>query len=125
MTKTFTRFIIIGLVSTAINYATFYALYALNIMHYAPASAIGYCTGLVVGYFFNKAWTFEVSQHSVGGITKYISTYMASLVLGLGILTILVDTIGLPAWFSNILVIGVTTITNYCGLKFWAFKEIA
>lgn len=123
MSKTFIRFIIIGLVSTSINYATFYGLYALNILHYASASAVGYCSGLGIGYFFNKAWTFEVEEHSIGGISKYLTTYFASLFLGLGCLAILVDSIGIPAWFSNILVIGLTTVTNFCGLRFWAFKE--
>lgn len=123
MSKTFVRFIVIGLVSTAINYATFYALYALEILHYAPASAVGYCIGLIVGYFFNKAWTFEVAQHSVGGVAKYLTTYTASLCLSLALLTLLVDGLGVPAWLSNIGVIGVTTVTNYCGLRFWAFKE--
>lgn len=123
MNNTFSRFIIIGGVATAINYAVFYTLYALQLLHYAPASATGYCSGLIVGYFFNKAWTFEIKHHSLGGVTKYLTTYIISLLLGLGCLTLLVDIIGIPAWLANILVIGLTTVTNFCGLKFWAFKE--
>ncbi|MBT5953774.1 hypothetical protein HOG98_03540 [bacterium] len=119
--KSFLRFLIIGGVSTAINYSVFHVFLAVFGMHYAMSSGVGYCTGLVVGYFFNKSWTFQAARHSVAAITQYICVYLGSLTLSLVLLSFLIEGLSFPAWFANIIAIGLTTITNFVGLRFWVF----
>jgi len=55
----------------------------------------------------------------------YIGVNVTSLILSLLLLQILVDWVGLPAWFSNIMAIGLSTTTNFIGLKFIVFKHEA
>ncbi|EKE01873.1 MAG: GtrA family protein [uncultured bacterium] len=122
------RFLLTGSVSTAVNYGVFFAMaYGLHI-HYIVASMVGYMTGLGVGYVLNRNWTFSTHKamtklHNELGL--YIGVNVTSLILSLLLLQILVDWVGLPAWFSNIMAIGLSTTTNFIGLKFIVFKHEA
>lgn len=118
------KFLLVGSVSTALNYLVFAICLGLNI-YYLAASLIGYLSGLSVGYLFNRNWTFSShkathKQHQEIG--TYLLVNLTSLVLSLLLLRSLVDGLLWPAWFSNILAIGLSTTTNYLGLKFVVFK---
>ncbi len=57
------RFLIVGALSTVVNYSVFYGLILLGI-DYIPAAAGGFLIGVAVGYSLNKSWTFGVSAPS-------------------------------------------------------------
>ena len=121
LSNQFLRFCFVGGLSTIINYSVFYLLLVSGI-HYLISSAIGYLTGVLVGFTLNKKFTFrsESKQYSIE-ITKYLFVYTASLFLGLGLLRLLVS-FGLSALLANVCSIGLTTITNFLGSKFFVFK---
>lgn len=118
----FFKFITVGVLSTIINYSLFYALYQLAGLHYLLASAIGFFSGVFAGYFLNKTWTFLVSETRKSTVAKYYSVYLLSLALSLILLEFGVTTLNIPPLIANIIVIGVTTCTNFIGIKYWAFK---
>lgn len=120
------RFLLVGSLSTTVNYLVFFGSAYLLDIYYILASTIGYLSGLVVGYVLNRNWTFSTSkaiskQHHE--IARYLLLNATSLVLSLLCLHLLVDWLSLPAWFSNILAIAVSTTTNFLGLKFVVFKS--
>lgn len=120
------RFILVGSLSTVVNYAVFFGTAYLLQVYYIAASMIGYVSGLGVGYALNRNWTFSAHKattkqyHEMG---LYIGVNVTSLVLSLLLLHVLVDWVGLPAWFSNIMAIGLSTTTNFIGLKFVVFRS--
>lgn len=120
------RFILVGSLSTAVNYAVFFGTAYLLHVYYIIASTIGYLSGLSLGYALNRNWTFSTHKaitkqyHEMG---LYIAVNVASLIVSLLFLHVLVDWVGLPAWFSNIMAIGLSTTTNFIGLKFVVFKS--
>lgn len=121
--KQFTRFIIIGVFSTIINYGLFYFAHNFLNIDYLISAAAGFIAGVFAGYGFNKSWTFETKEDSKSHVIKYTVVYTVSLFLGLGFLKVLVDRLGMVANMANILTIGLTTCTNFTGIKFWVFKK--
>ena len=121
--KQFFKFIVIGLLSTVINYGVFYALYEFFSIYYILSSAIGFITGVFAGYGLNKTWTFGVKNSRSRYIHKYCIVYIFSLFLGLGFLNFLVTVLDFTAEFANILTIGLTTCTNFMGIKLLVFKK--
>lgn len=119
--KQFLRFILIGGFSTLVNYAIFYTLYQVFHLHYLTASSLGFLTGVLAGYTFNKNWTFESKTPPKHTWVKYLGLYLVSLMLGLGFLKGLVM-LGIPPLIANVLMIGLTTCTNFIGTKVWVFK---
>jgi len=119
----FSKFVIIGVFSTIINYATFYIFYEFLKFHYILSSAIGFMLGVIVGYGFNKNWAFGVKGKNCRYIYKYYIVYTISLFLGLGFLKFLVSVLEIMPEISNFLTIGLTTCTNFIGIKFWVFKK--
>lgn len=123
ITQQFLKFIVIGGVSTIINYIVFYALYEFGSINYVISSAAGFIIGVFVGYGFNKRWTFGVKERTKQYVYKYYVVYTISLLLGLGFLKLLVVVLGLVPQIANVLTIGLTTCTNFMGTKFWVFRK--
>ena len=119
----FKRFIIIGSLSTIFNYIVFLAFFSTN-FNYLLSSSIGYISGLILGFMFNKKWTFQLRDHTNSiEIIKYIIVYFLSLVLSLSVLNILVNNMEIDARIANIFAIILTTMTNFLGLKFYVFRK--
>ncbi len=119
----FLRFASVGVVSTAINYGVFLiSLYALG-LDFITAGATGYIAGVAVGFGLNKRFTFKSDGSTKAELQKYFAVYTFSLFLGLSLLKLLVQSAGVHPAAANVLVIGVTTATNFIGSKFFAFRK--
>jgi len=119
----FLKFIIIGSLSTLLNYAIFYTIYNFFNLNYALSSGFGFIVGVFMGYRLNKTWTFEIKVTEENYVYKYYFVYTASLFLSLIFLDFLVSKLSIIPEIANILTIGLTTCTNFIGTKFWAFKK--
>lgn len=116
------RFLIVGCLSTLLNYVVFLLSYWLGFF-YLTASAIGFISGVVLGYFLNKNWTYAVKRASTPGLViRYLLVYSFSLLAGLAFINILVGELGLSPLAGNILSICLTTFLNLIGTRFFVFK---
>ncbi len=120
------RFMVVGALSTVVNYATF-AFFLVGIrMAYIPASIVGYVTGMVLGYFCNRKWSFAPASHmSFKEVVQYISVYLGSLGLNAMSLFVLVEYGGVSPLVGNIFAITISTATNYVGLRYVVFGNYA
>lgn len=116
----FSRFILVGGISTIINYSVFYALFSLG-YNYLIASAVGYIVGAVFGYVFNARLTFK--KKAGLSVIPYFSVYTFSLVTGLGVLKFFASSLNINPLLANLLAIGYTTMTNFLGSRYIAFNE--
>ena len=119
----FFKFVNVGILSTFFNYSCFYVLFSFFSLNYMLSSATGYLFGVFVGFIFNKGWTFQYQGITVKEPFKYITLYTFSLLLGLAFLRLLVSNLSIPPEIANVATIGLTTITNFLGLKFWVFRK--
>jgi len=124
MIKTqFSKFLMVGATSTALNYLFFLILLNFLDINFLIASTIGYSVGLVFGYYFNKSWTFKLEQDSNLIKFKYFLIYMISLLSGLALLNTLVVKLSILIEIANVMVIVYTTLSNFIGTKFLVFKK--
>lgn len=123
MTREIIRFLIVGGVSTVLNYSSFFILLKLFDSNYLLSSGIGYIFGLILGYSLNKNWTFEYKNESIKTRLKYLVVYGVNLLLSLLILKGLKTNLGLNPIIGNFIVICYTTIANFVGIKIFVFNE--
>ena len=119
----FFRFVIVGSISTIINYSSFYLFYTFLTINYVVSSATGYVAGLLVGFVINKSWTFGAEGQYRKFIFTYLIIYILSLLIGVMFIRFLVEELKIMPEIANIMVIGVTTLTNFIGVKFLVFKK--
>lgn len=117
-------FLIVGGLSTALNYSVFWALLDLFGVNYVLSSWTGYFAGVFFGYYLNARYTFGM-RTPLGGKhpVLYTAVYLASLGLSTGTLVLLVEVLGIPPKAANLIVIGQTTVTNYLGCKYLVFRR--
>jgi putative flippase GtrA len=118
------RFLIVGLISTIINYLFFIFFLKEWEWQYQIASICGFIIGVSIGYPLNKLWTYKVSHKTESSAVfyKYGCVYLASLTVNFYVLGFLVKKFSFDPRVANGAAIIVTTIINFIGTKFWAFR---
>lgn len=102
----------------------FFVLYRFFNVYYPIAHAIGYITGVLFGYAFNRSWTFiSVIAKKKWELLLYITVYVTSLLLSVAALQIIVEYIHINPLIANIFAIGVSMVTNFLGCKYLVFDE--
>jgi putative flippase GtrA len=120
----FYKFIVVGVVATLVNYSIFYILLEFLKINYLISSAFGFLFGMVIGYFLNRKWTFQIEIKTTNAeIIKYFLVYTFSLILSLIFLKITVDAFKINAKIANFFALILTTFTNFIGIKITVFKD--
>lgn len=107
---TFPRFVIAGGLNTALTYILYLGL--LPLMPYAWAYSLSYVAGIALGYLLNSKWVFK-SQASFRTATAYPLTYGINYVLGVGLLWLLVEFVGVPKEIAPLIVVAVSMPVMY------------
>lgn len=115
-------FLLIGGLATILNYSVFYLLYRAGIL-YIYSSIFGYLTGLILGYFLNKVYTFKSKESFRRAIPLYLAVYIFSLLLIIIFLPIMVEYLSINALIANFILLIVTTFINFFGSKILAFRN--
>jgi putative flippase GtrA len=123
MLKKLIRFLIVGGISTIINYLTFFILLKNLGVNYLTSSGIGYILGLGLGFFLNKVWTFNCNSKSIALKIKYFIVYMVNLGISLILLKYLSLHLNINPMIGNIVSIIYTTIFNFIGINKYVFGK--
>ena len=131
------RFILVGLVNTAVGYGVMFGLYNLAGLHtwgdtgYWISSAANYIVGSVVSFFLNKHFTFRNQEKGVKVVLRFALNIAVCWALAYGIAKPL--TVGLLAgtgWsqqiqgnLSMLAGSGIFVFLNYFGQRFFAFRS--
>jgi putative flippase GtrA len=118
----FIKFVVVGVLSTMVNYGLFYILLTYSHLDYKIASAIGFIAGVCAGFLLNKSWTFSNDSEAGKYVFKYFILYTVSLAVSLLFLKITVEKFNIDARVANVLSIGITTVINFIGTKWMVFK---
>jgi putative flippase GtrA len=76
LVTTGSKFVVVGIISTVLNYALFWFLAQILSVNYLVSSISGYLFGLICGFLINNFWTFdfgEVNLTIVLWATCYVS----------------------------------------------------
>lgn len=121
----FIRFCLVGVIGVTTNYSIFATLLHFLHINYLISAAIGFIIGVFLVYFLNKHFTFKVvfgnRLANILSILRYYGVNLFSLMLGLIMLYILVEAFHINPYIAYILTIGITTVTNYLGSKYFVY----
>jgi putative flippase GtrA len=111
------RFIVAGGLNTAVTLVLYLALLAL--LPHPVAYTLTFVAGVVLSYLLNRSFVFR----SDGGVTTMLlfpMVYVVQYVVGLLVVLVWVDLMGLPAALASIAAVIVTLPITY-GLLRWVF----
>lgn len=118
------KFVLVGAISTGINYGVFFLVFKIFHFHYALGAVAGYMSGLIFGYIYNRKWTFwPTSYGRLQEIVLYITVYGFSLILNISLLNILVVLGKINPLPANVIAMAAAMCTNFLGLKYLVFNE--
>ena len=134
---TFFRFILVGLVNTAVCYGVMFGLYNLTPLNTWGsrgqwiASAANYIVGSIVSFFLNKHFTFRNQERGAGVVLRFVLNITVCWLLAYGlaqpIMARLMAETALSEQIKGNLTLlagsGLFVILNYGGQRWFAFRS--
>ena len=117
------RYGVIGIVSTSINYSLFLFFFYILKFNLYPSLLMGYIGGCLFSFHYGRTWIFGIrNQFKITQLTKFILSYT----IGILILRILSNTLEAFSFNSSLkwLIVCIPIIVlNYLLLRLWVFKN--
>ena len=123
------KFVLVGIINTAVGTAVMFVLYNLFCANYWFASAMNYVVGSTVSYFLNKYFTFQNTEKSFKQVIQFIVNITVCYLLAYGIAKPVVRFIlsGFSVNFQeNVAMLAGMCIfvgLNYVGQRFVVFRN--
>ena len=121
------KYLIIGVLTTALNYTVFVILVNVVKMEMHASNLIAWLVGVIFAYFTNKLFVFESKSFKVQVLGKEIISFGAarvfSLLLEEIILYIFVDLLNMNKLIIKLIANIIVIIVNYILSKFFIFKK--
>ena len=123
------RFIIVGCINTVVGTAIMFGLYNLASCSYWVSSAANYILTSILSFFLNKFFTFQNKEKSIGQVVRFAVNIAVCYLLAYGIakpLCLYLLSGAAASLRDNVsMFVGMCLFTafNYCGQRFFAFKN--
>lgn len=118
------RFLVVGTLSVIVDFGVYTLLTSFAPLPWGLAKGISYASGVVVGFFGNKFWTFQSPRRRASEPALYLLLYSGTLLLNIGCNQAALWLLGAPLKLVAFLfATGVTTLTNFLGMKYVAFRR--
>lgn len=127
--KTFLRFVLVGVINTLFGTTIMFVFYNLFHFSYWISSAANYICGSILSYFLNKYFTFKNKSKDAKTFIKFVINITICYLLSYGTakpLAAMILSSTTPVIQENgAMLTGMClfVILNYCGQRFFAFKE--
>ena len=126
---TMVKFLLVGVVNTLVGTGTMFLLYNLAQCSYWVSSAANYVVGGVVSFFLNKYFTFQNKERSWGQVARFIFTIGCCYLIAYGgakpiVMWLLAgQSVKVQENVAMLVGMGLYTILNYFGQRFFAFRS--
>ncbi len=127
--KTFLRFVLVGLINTAVGTAIMFVFYNVFGMSYWLSSASNYFFGSILSYFLNKYYTFRYKKRDWKVVARFVVNISACYLIAYGaakpLIRALMSGFGVTVQENVAMVCGMVLFValNYIGQRFFAFKN--
>ena len=127
--NTVLRFILVGVINTLVGTAIMFGLYNLAHCSYWVSSASNYILTSILSFFLNKFFTFQNKEKSVGQVVRFAVNIAVCYLLAYGIakpLCLYLLSGAAALLRDNVsMFVGMCLFTafNYCGQRFFAFRN--
>ena len=124
--RQFFKFGVVGASGTVVNFIIYHSVIRLFAAPIWLAYAIGFITGGVNNYWWNRHWTFRSQGHPWKELAQFIT--VSAVALGISEFVLIEAARFVPAMpFRNSVVWLVATFVgmgwNFFGNKFWTFRQ--
>lgn len=122
MNSKFTRFIVIGFLSTFINYLIFNIIYSIS-ENIVLSSYLGYLIALLNSFIFGKKWVFK-TQNKISFLKKFL--YLIVYLTGGTIMTLVISYlqgIGFNYKVAWLIGLNFSMANNFLGSKYIIFNK--
>ena len=89
----------------------------------AVATTISYTIGTAHSYVWNKFFTFESKDKSVGEVLRFVAVYAVQLVINFAMKWALIELLGINTYVAMIITLLVTTCISFFGHKLFSFRN--
>lgn len=120
--RQFLRYVMVGLASNAIIYATYLVLTRLGIGPKLAMSLL-YGVGVLQTFVFNKKWSFRFDGAAAPALVRYATAYALGYVVNLSALMLFVDQMGLPHQWVQVAMIVVVAVMLFLAQRYWVFPQ--
>ncbi len=125
--KSIPKFLLVGLLNTLLSAVLMFLLEGLG---YWISTAIAYIAGAVLSFFLNRKFTFNSQEKAMKSAVKFavniLLCYVIAYSLAQPFAGFILSKTEIPAiWqerIAKILGMGIYTVINYFGQRFFAFK---
>ena len=119
------KFLIIGVITVAIDYSA-YGILVYFLFNLSFAKTIGFVLGTFFSFIANRKITFGYHEHFWRGLAKFIFLYAISMTLNVFFNNLslkLLGNISFKFQISFIIATIISATINFLGMKFFVFKK--
>lgn len=121
-TKEMMSYIIVGGLTTFVNYLAYYILLAVH-CHWIIANSVSWFVAVIFAFYTNKKYVFKSTKSVKDEIISFFIMRFATLIIENISLFLFIELLGYQQMLSKILVSVVTVVLNYILCKFKIFKK--
>lgn len=122
--KELLRYIIVGGVTTTINFMIYYFFIYVVDMHYIGANVIAWIGAVLFAYDMNKEYVFQKgSDYDVKELISFFSLRFITLLIESLLLYIFISIFMINDMLSKIVVSIITVLANYIFCKYMIFRK--
>ena len=117
------RFMLVGVLNTAIDFAVFFALVEGFGVAIVPANVLAFATAVINSFFLNKYWSFAgrtSSRPNTIQLPLFVAVNLVGMVLSTGILWWLAGFF--PVWLAKVLATVASFIWNFVASRQLVFR---
>jgi putative flippase GtrA len=115
------RFLLVGVLNTAVGLGTIYACKYFFSLGDVPANGIGYLVGLTNSFFWNRNWTFSHSGSTVWTAARFVLVFAAAYSANLLLMLSLISQLHLNTYVAQAFATIPYTIVFYLGSRYFVF----
>ena len=125
--KTISQLFRYGLIGIAGNLLGYLAYLLITYFGGSPKLTMSLLYGIIAtaGFFCNRKLTFSHTGSSLGAGVRYIIAHCAGYIINLVILIVMVDNLGYPHQWIQVMAILLVAAFLFLAFKFYVFKDSA
>jgi putative flippase GtrA len=118
-----TRFGIVGVANTAIDFIIFTTLVHFFQLPYLWANVVAFSVASLNSYIVNRRWTFRSSARDIHReALQYIVVLTIGFFINEGVLYLVVEKTSAAPLIGKLMATGISLIWNFLANRFWTFK---
>lgn len=124
--KYLSRFSVVGVLNTFVDFLMFTAAYQLIGIHYTQSQVIGYSFGIINSFILNKNWTFEggnTKKKTPLELVQFVIVNICTLIITLFCMKALVNNLSLNVYLAKIIITFIAQGINFVSYRFLIFKK--